>query len=335
MTSEQDSAERSLVTNRKAYIGMDLGGSNIYSVAFDENFQVLGEDKVDTEADQGYKHVLGRLERQIEVLQNFLKIRGCSLGGIGLGVPGVVDSSKNMIRHAPNLGWVNVDPVADLGFDRSAPVVLINDVNAGLMGELSTLPRIPDSVLAYFCGTGIGGALALNGKLYTGNGGGAGEVGHMIVKRNGKSCRCGRKGCLEAYIGKWALNQKIKKYLDSGKKTVMKDFIKYDLNTFPVKSASIKKSYEAADPYIIKLMEDYCHYLAVGMSQAINLLAPNMIILGGGIMESMGKRLLPLLLDRLEPLCMQDMPEVVLATQGDLAGPRGAAWMARFKDGDR
>lgn len=315
-----------MFAKKKAYLGIDLGGSNIYSVIFDADWKPLAEDKVDTGAKDGYASVLLKIEEQVRVLEE--AAAGYELAAIGLGVPGV--TKNDTVLFAPNLGWRDVQPLADSGLaDRRA--VLCNDVNAGLLGELTRYRPPPPLVAAYFCGTGVGGALAMNGKLITGLSGGAGEVGHMIVRANGKRVGDGLKGSLESYIGKWALNRKIQKAFKDKKKTELRKIITYDLDKTPVKSSSLKKGWERDDSFTRRLLEYYAKYLSIGLSQTVNLLSPNLIILGGGIMEAVGEYLLPHIQKKLKRYSVNELPELRLAALGDLAGPLGAAVLAREK----
>ena len=312
---------------KPAYLGVDLGGSNSFAVAFDGENKPLIEDKISTEARGGYEHVIARMRAQIERMESALKKKGFALGGVGVGVPGVVEAGARVLT-APNLLWNNVEPLNDLGLnDRDElSAVLLNDVNAGLMGELTIFTKPPKCAVAYFCGTGIGGALALEGELLTGAFGGAGEVGHMVIQKNGRQCECGMKGCLEAYIGKWALNRKVRKYFKSGKKTALRNIIDYDLKKTPIKSSSLKKAYEKKDKFTLSLMNTYyVGKLAAGISQAVHFVNPDVLILGGGIMEALGRPLLPEIRNKVKKLCMSRPPEIRLATLEDLAGPLGAA----------
>ncbi|GIX43022.1 MAG: glucokinase [Leptospiraceae bacterium] len=313
-----------------AIIGMDLGGSNLFSVAYDKELkEILYQEKIDTEARKGYKYVISKIASQIIKFQNLLKEKNYSIFSIGLGIPGTVDVSKGMVYMAPNLGWNHVSLLEDLELDKDlkSRICLINDVNAGLYGELISMEKIPEIAVAFFCGTGIGGAIAINGQLITGINGSAGEVGHMIVKKKGKRCLCGRKGCLEAYIGKWALNVKIQRNIIKNEKTLLKKIIKYDLSKTPIKSSSLKKAYLEGDSYTRKLLEKYyCSYLGAGISQVINFINPEVIVLGGGIMEALGEYLLPYIYKYVEKFSITRPPKFYLAQLGDYAGPIGSAY---------
>lgn len=314
-----------------ATLGIDLGGSNIFSVVYNSRNEIIAQDKIDTDAKKGYVDVIDRLREHIHNLEEEIIAKGYSLTGVGLGVPGVITGSGDTIRVAPNLGWENVRPLYDLGLNqrRELQAVLVNDVNAGLMGELTLLPSPPTVTVAYFCGTGVGGALAIDGKLIQGFDGGAGEVGHMVVETDGLVCGCGRTGCLEAYIGKWALNRIISKAIDK-KKTSLKKIISYDLEKKPVKSSSLKKAYEEGDEFTVELMnETYSRYLAIGISQLVNFINPELVILGGGIIESMGHGLLPHIFRHLQEHIINTPPQLRLAELGDFAGPAGAAYLSR------
>ncbi len=317
---------------KQACLGMDLGGSNLFSVAYDTTSgEPVLESKIDTEARSGYTHVIARIASQITEIERRLQDTGYTVTAIGLGVPGAVDADHGLIHIAPNLNWHGVHLVADLPVtdEIRKKIRLINDVNAGLFGELREINPVPACAVAYFCGTGIGGAIAFHGQLLTGVGGSAGEVGHMVIRKGGKRCQCGRRGCLEAYIGKWALNARIQRALIKNKATSLKQMIDYDLTKMPIKSATLKKAYAKRDSFTRKLLErHYAAYLAAGISQTVNLLSPDVVILGGGVMEALGDALLPAVYDRLEKHCLASVPTLRLATLGDYAGTKGAAYYA-------
>jgi glucokinase len=319
--------------SNESFLGIDVGGSNIFSVLFDEKYNVLATDKVDTDARKGYESVIRKIKDRIALLEQKSAESGYRLAGIGAGVPGVVSGNGESVRTAPNLGWKNVRPLHDLGLTSRSGLnsVLANDVNAGLMGELTRIQDPPEITVSYFCGTGIGGAIALGGKLVTGFDGGAGEVGHMIIHEDGLLCGCGRKGCLEAYIGKWALNDIIRNGIGR-KKTVLGEIINYDLDKKPVKSSSLKKAYEKGDEFTVDLMNNYySRHLAAGISQVVNFINPGLVILGGGMIESMGPGLLPHIYKFVEEFSINTPPQLQLAALGDFAGPTGAAYLSRIK----
>ncbi len=321
-----------MAKQKQVSIGIDLGGSNINAIAFDADYAHVFEDKIDTEARDGYKHVIARLQDQLERIEKAVREAGYSVEAVGLGVPGLVSAGSDLVKIAPNLQWENVRPFVDMKLTarKDLRIRLVNDVNAGLMGELTRIKSNPKIVAAYFCGTGIGGAVAIDGKLITGHDGGAGEVGHMMVLHGGRRCSCGRDGCLEAYIGKWALNRKIQQRMKSSKRTELQNLIKYNLKKMPVKSSTLKKAYEAGDKFTLYLMNEYySKFLAAGISQTVNLLSPDLIVLGGGIMESLGQKLLPHILKYLAAYCINTPPALRLAELGDAAGPLGSAYMAR------
>ncbi|MBE7437374.1 MAG: ROK family protein [Spirochaetales bacterium] len=310
-----------------ATVGIDLGGSNSFAVLYDESLERRAELKIDTKAREGAASVVQRVAAQVKELERM--VPELEVGAIGLGVPGVV--TGELVRMAPNLGWRNFRPLDILREMTAAPCVLVNDVNAGLMGELSRFKPAPHSVVAFFCGTGVGGAIYAGGQLLEGWQGGAGEVGHLTIVPRGKRCACGRRGCLEAYIGKWALNRRIRKRLRSGKKTVLRKVIDYNLVKNPVKSASLHRGLAARDRFTRALMLNYCDHLAHAIGLSVSLLNPEVVLLGGGIMEAMGTGLLPSVEKKLRKYTVNTRPLLELSRLGDYAGPLGAALYARQK----
>ncbi|MCB1172700.1 MAG: ROK family protein [Leptospiraceae bacterium] len=320
--------------NTTAWLGIDLGGSNIQAYAFDDHYQSLGRHKVATMAREGYAAVLQRIADSILHFQTSLQEQGYHIAAIGLCVPGVIESGSERVRIAPNLGWEDVNPIQDLrqdlALDPGLPIVLINDVNAGLLGELAVREEQPHSAVACFCGTGVGGAVYMHGQLVQGFRGSAGEIGHVVVRAGGKGQDKGVRGSLEAYIGKWALNAKIKRALKKKTRTALRELINYDLDTVPIKSSSLKKAWHANDAFTHKLMSEYySRYLGIALAQVNNLIEPELIILGGGIIEALGEELLPHIEKTMARHCIAEAASIQLAALGDLAGARGAAQYAR------
>ena len=310
---------------KPAYLGIDLGGSKSFAIAFDDKLEIIVQDKIATEAAGGYDHVIARLKDQIARLEKDLQDKDYALKGIGIGMPGII-APDGFLKIAPNLNWQNVRPLESLALDPNIKTTLLNDVNAGLMGELTRLSPPPLCTVAFFCGTGIGGAVAYDGKLLLGGEGGAGEVGHFKIRKGGRRCGCGCRGCLEAHIGKWGLNSKILARIKSKKGTMLNKIINYDLRETPVKSSSLKKAYKRGDRFTLALMNNYyARNLAMGISQAVNFLNPNLVILGGGIMESLGEELLTYVENYLPRYCINSLPQLKISELGDLAGPIGAA----------
>lgn len=165
--------------------------------------------------------------------------------------------------------------------------------------------------------------------MWIGHGGGAGEVGHCVVRAGGKMQAGGVRGSLEAYIGKWALNARILRALEKGRSTALKDIIKYNLEKVPIKSGSLKKAYLANDAFTQKMMNEYyCRYLGIAIGQVCNLLQPEVIVLGGGIMEAMGTYLMPHIKEYARQHSIVQLPDLRLSVLGDFSGPRGAAYLA-------
>ena len=333
------SIEPAFLSGAPVYIGVDLGGSNISGMAFawqGERYHCVATEKIDTEAKEGYDHVIVRIRSVIAELVGSTNKQNLRPVAVGLCAPGVV-TADGRVRVAPNLGWKNVTPLRDLDLTAlgisEGEIFLLNDVNAGLMGELTALKPVPPITVAYFCGTGIGGAVAINGQLLTGAHGGAGEVGHMVVRAGGRKSD-GVHGSLEAYIGKWAINRRIERELERNRKTIFRKLIKYNLKKTPIKSSTLKKAYLSKDSFARDLLEAYyARYLGIAISQVANLLEPHLVVLGGGIMEALGTELIPHIEDHLAKHALTTPPELRLATLGDSAGPLGAAHYARLSVG--
>jgi glucokinase len=160
-------------------------------------------------------------------------------------------------------------------------------VNLGVFGEYKELGIDYKNVIGVFPGTGLGGGIIIHGMLYTGQGS-AGELGHMIVEKDGQRCGCGNDGCLEAYASKKGILAYMKKQLKKGRKTSMKDSIKSGI----LKSSLLKKAHDEGDRVTCEAMERFTEYLGIGLGSFINIFNPELILIGGGIIEAFGKDLL-------------------------------------------
>ncbi len=269
------------------YIGLDIGGTKILGALFSESGEMVKIEKKATKASKGAEKTLTRLKKVIELL---MEGEEGELKGIGLGVPGLIKNGE--ILFTPNMPWSNFNLKEELKKIYSVPVFVGNDANVSLLGEwMHGVAKNREHVVGYFIGTGIGGALILNGKLYEGSMGGAGEIGHMTVNPDGIFCGCGAKGCLESYSSKTGILKEIKNQVSRGRETYLSTFL--EDSGYILKSSHLKSAYENNDALVMEIFDDMCKYLGVSVSSMINLINPEMVVLGGGIMEALGETLLP------------------------------------------
>ena len=217
-------------------VGVDLGGTKILAAVVDSEGSILSQAKKKTKVEGGALTVLNRMALAIRSVIESSGIPKNQIAAIGVGSPGPLDPESGIVMVAPNLGWKNVNVKAYLEGEFQIPVFLENDVNAGTFGEYCLgAGKGVSSLVGIFVGTGIGGGIIIDGKLHRGFNQTAGEIGHMIIDPDGPLCGCGNHGCLEAVASRTAIDRMIRERLESGKKSVITDFVKKD-------SAQIKSS---------------------------------------------------------------------------------------------
>jgi glucokinase len=251
-----------------------------------------------------------------------------SLGGIGVGSPGDVDEATGVVSEARNLpGW---DGSFELGpwleNALGAPVRLGNDVDVATNAEFELGAGKPyRSLLGVFWGTGVGGGLILDGKRWLGRGA-AGEIGHMVVKKGGARCPCGRRGCMEAYAGRAAMEAKARRDIDRGTKTdLFKLMEKHGRDRLV--SSIWQRALDHGDEYTEKLLDRAVKALGAGIASAVNLLDVEAVIIGGGIGVRLGEPYAEKIKERMHRHLFVDQrpPAVHVAALGDFGGAIGAS----------
>lgn len=252
---------------------------------------------------------------------------GIELAGIGIAVPGLVDARTEKIPHLPNLNLRDLDLKEQLGSLYNVPVIVENDVNAGVFGEYRFGPaRRARHVIGLFVGTGIGGGIILNGRLFRGAGGGAGEIGHIILQTDGPISPVGIAGTLEGLAGKTALAKDMVMLAATGYAPTVRAEAGTDISQ--IKSSVIKKAIDAGDVAVENLVTRSTGFLGAGMAACVQIFNPEVILLGGGIVEKLGKTYVAQAEAAMRARCMKvlgDQVQVMQATLGDDAVPLGIA----------
>ena len=281
------------VRRRTDYAGVDLGGTQILAAVFDERGRQVSREKKSTKSDLGEAVVLQRVEECIHEALAAAALPHTAIAALGIGVPGLVDTNGEIVRVAPNLGWQNV-PLARLLSKRlDIPVTVVNDVQAGTLGvgEYGA-GRGLKSFVCMFLGTGLGGGIVIDGQLYRGSTGMAGEVGHMaVIPVDGPKCGCGNRGCLEAVVSRSAIVRRIVREIKDGRKSVVKQLCDGDLTR--IRSRILSTAYRQGDGLVREVIHEVCEYTGIGAAILINALNPQAVILGGGVIEALGDRMLP------------------------------------------
>lgn len=311
----------------KAYIGLDIGGTKILGVLYDALGNEIKRVKKKTKAAEGAEFALEQIYKVIDQLKNVPKV---DLLGIGAGAPGLIKKEGTVV-FSPNIPFVNFDLKKKIESRYKCAFVLGNDVNVGMYGEWkhTGLDEVK-SVLGLFVGTGIGGAIIINGELFLGQGSAA-EMGHMIVNNDGAVCGCGSKGCLEAYASKTAMQKFIQAQLKKGRKSALEGPMALG---GVIKSSILEKAYKDQDPLAVEVINQAVHYLGVATANYVNIFHPEMFIFSGGILESFGQAMLDEIIEEAKRHAMPGLVEDVdfrLSELGDDAGAYGAYALIRSK----
>jgi glucokinase len=317
----------------KKYIGCDLGGTNLRAAIVDvATGDVLHQASIPTLAREGHEEVMRRMaELFLQVIQS-AGMRRDDVGGIGIGVPGVLDLEKGETLFLPNLPgtWPHVplrDTIQEL---TGLPTRLLNDVRAITNGEWRFgAGRGVDTVAVFAIGTGIGGGLVLNGQLHLGIGGTGGELGHMTIDYNGPMCGCGNRGCVEAYASGPAITAMGLKAVTQGLTTCLGEMCGYDLNR--ITPELIARAALAGDAIAMDIYERAGFYLGIAAANICVAIGPRRIILAGGVAQAGDLLLEPMrrtLRERVSVMPV-DQVEVVQSRLGNNAGVIGvASWVA-------
>ena len=314
------------------YIGVDLGGTNIEAAAV-QNGKVLKSKKKKTHADEGVETVIDRIEETVRKLFDKMDAGASDFEALCIGAPGAVDTTTGVVHEAPNLkGWQDVPLGAELEARLGLPVVVDNDVNVGVLGEyVYGAGQGALHMVGIWVGTGIGGGIIVNGQPVYGWRGSAGEIGHIVVNPYGRICACGREGCVEAYASKTAMRAMIEEQMARGRESVMPRIME-EKEKRRMTSSVIEDALEAEDALMIEAVKTAQFYLGLLTANLVNILDPQVIVFGGGLVERLGESFLePIILTAQKHYLQQenaDRIRIVPSALGDDAGPVGAAVVA-------
>ena len=261
-------------------IGIDIGGMSIKGAAVDSNGRVYEKFSMPFIKGEPGEETIRKLA---ETVKEYIAANGLEnkIAGIGLGSPGTLDVKNGIVNYANNLGWENLH-VADIFHEiLPYPVRLTNDANAASLGEAKFgAGKSYDNIIMLTLGTGVGGGIIINGKLYEGNEGKGAELGHSVIVVDGEQCTCGRKGCLETYASATALIRETKKAMHANRRSLMwKVCPDIDLVGGKVPFEAAKQG----DKVAIEVLDNYIKYLGEGILNFCNIFRPNVVVLSGGI----------------------------------------------------
>ena len=312
--------------------GIDLGGTKIEAIVIESGIEALGSARHPTPTTGGPPDVAAEMVKAIEEACSAAGVKPADLEGVGVGAPGSVDPETGAVSNALNLpDWRNRYELAQtLSNALGTKVFVGNDVQVATEGEFRLGAGKPfKSLLGVFWGTGVGGGIILDGKEWLGRGG-AGEIGHMVVKMGGRQCPCGRIGCMEAYAGGAAMEARARKlHFEEGHKTdLFKLMEKHDRTRLT--SGIWSRAIEHGDKLATELIDEAIEALGNGVASAINLLDVEAVVIGGGLGVRFGEPYAERIARAMQPHLFKDQtpPAVHVAALGDLGGAIGAALLA-------
>jgi glucokinase len=317
----------------RIFVGCDLGGTNLRAALVNvDSGQVLHQASIPTLAREGHDAVMTRIANLILRVVKDSGFSNTEIGGIGIGVPGVLDIERGVVLFLPNLPgtWPDVPLAKTLEKSTRLPVRILNDVRSITYGEWRFgAGRGVDTVAVFAIGTGIGGGLIINGQLHLGIGGTGGQQGHTVIDYNGPRCGCGNYGCLEAYASGPAIAAMGMKAVAQGLTTVLGELCAYDLNR--ITPALIAKAAESGDEVAKDIFEKAGFYLGVAASSICASLGPRRIIVAGGVAQAGNLLLAPMeqtMRSRVHIMPV-DQVQILPGQLGDNAGVMGVAlWAA-------
>jgi glucokinase len=316
------------------YSGIDLGGTKIQAVVVDDAHDVLGSSRLPTPTTGGPADVALAMIGAVREALDQGGIAPSDLTGVGVGSPGVIDEEAGTVTSARNLpDWEGTYALGEkLEAALGAPVVLSNDVNVATQAEFELGAAKPfKSLLGVFWGTGVGGGIVLDGRLWDGRGG-AGEIGHVVVKSDGRRCPCGRIGCMEAYAGRGAMEVRAREKVDEGEKTVLFEIME-ERGKPRLSSGIWARALERDDKLAHHLVDRAVDAIGVAVASSLNLLDVDAVVIGGGLGLRLGEPYVEKIRAAMMPHLFADHrpPEVLLASLGDLGGAIGATLLAAGK----
>jgi glucokinase len=315
--------------------GIDLGGTKIEAVVVGRGSKVLGAARRPTPVEGGPEDVAAQMIGAVNEAAGQAGLEPAALRGVGIGSPGSVDPETGAVSSARNLpGWEGSFPLAEvMSAKLGTPVHVGNDVQVATDGEFALGAGKPySSLLGVFWGTGVGGGIILGGKPWLGRGSAA-EIGHVVVKNGGRRCTCGRRGCMEAYAGRLAMELRARKLVKEGRHTDLFKLMEERGRT-RLTSGIWERALDHGDELASELIDEAVDALGAGIASALNLLDVEAVVIGGGL----GVRFGQAMVDRIERAMMPHLfndahpPAMHVAALGDLGGAIGASLLTKKVD---
>ena len=314
------------------WIGFDLGGTKMLSQVLGPDFKKLGQARTKTRGYEGSKAGVNRIIKTIKEAISEADVNQSHIAGIGIGCPGPLDLEEGVILSAPNLGWSDVQIRKKLEDEFDCPAYIMNDVDAGVYGEYRFGAGIgARTAVGVFPGTGIGGGCVYEGKILRGKTSSCMEIGHIQVDPAGPLCGCGKRGCLEAVASRLVIASQVAAAAYRGQAPHLLKSAGTDLQN--IRSGALASAIENGDQRVEDIVREAARQIGIGVANIVNLMAPDVVVLGGGLVKAMPKLYVSEVIDSANSRVMDSMVgtfKVVAAELGDDAGVLGAGAWAEY-----
>ena len=314
-------------------VGVDLGGTKILVGVFSTQLKLLATAKLSTKSERGFESIVGRIARCVRDAVDEADLDFKQVRAVGIGAPGAIDPETGVVIFAPNLRWKSAPLKKALEHELEVPVFVENDCNVCSLGIHEVeLDGKTKSMVGLFLGTGIGGGLILNGHLFGGFNRTAGEIGHMVLEVGGPKCGCGNRGCFEALASRTAIVRRLGEAVKEGQKTLLTEFLKAGEEFSDLKSGDLRKAIRRGDKLAERVVEEAAEYTGIAVANLINIINPEYVVLGGGIMDALADEMMAIVVETARDYAMPgtyDGIQIIPSKLGDQAGITGAAVLAR------
>lgn len=314
-------------------IGIDLGGTNIKVGIVDEQYNIVGRSNVKTNLPRPAEAIVDSIVEAVNLACEDAKVSISDINSVGIGTPGAANRNSGVVLYSNNLGFKDTELGLMLKKKIGKEIFVENDANAAAYGEfLNGAGKGYQNVVVITLGTGVGGGIIIDGKIYTGFNFCGAEIGHSVIHYGGRQCSCGRKGCFEAYASATALIKATKEAMEKNKNSRMWAVVDNDINNVDGKTAFDGMRLE--DETAIGVVNEYINYLGCGLVNVVNIFQPEVLLIGGGICKEGDNLTKPL-----EEIIARDSycidrnasTKLDIAKLGNDAGIIGAAYLFRLK----
>lgn len=314
----------------KYYVGIDLGGTNIVAGVVDEEYNIIAKASTKTNCPRPEKEIADDMAKMaLQAVKN-AELTIDDIEWIGIGTPGIANSSNGVIERANNLGFFNTPMVKYISESIDKPVFIENDANAAAYGEyVAGAAKGAKNAVCITLGTGVGGGIIVDGKIYAGSNFAGAEIGHTVIEVDGAQCSCGRKGCFEAYSSATGLIRMSKEAMAQFPESIMNKMAE---EKGKVTARTSFDAMRAGDKAAKDVVDKYIKYLAAGITNTINIFQPDVLCIGGGVCNEGDPLLLPVkALVEKEDFAnkSEKRTEIVIAKLGNDAGIIGAAFLGQ------